>query len=533
MSNDINEANLLNTYPIPVTIESTKIILEQMENSICKIITGERGGTGFFCHINYQNKKLKCLITNNHIINEKIIKNNNNIIVELNNDKKKINIKIDDSRKIYTNEEKYDTTIIEIKPEKDKINTKNFVEIDINIFEENINLINKSIYVPQYLKNNCNEYKPAVSYGIIKEIKNDYKIIHLCNTDKGSSGSPILNLANNKIIGIHSEGYKNYNFNLGTLLKYPIEEYLNNINLIKRQKHNTKEDSRCYYEINKKIFEDDFFDYFEVIEKETGMKKAIKLLDKNKINNEIRAYEFREINIEEANSFIKDDLMKYIETIKTIEEKNKENENTVKYYEYFDNDKEFVIVMEYWDDNLLHEMAERKKPFNVEEINELLCQLNNVFKIMYENKVIHGNLNLENILIKKEDDKKLLFKLSNNYNLGERYLSFIYDEVYDLVPKNISYKAPELLNGNDKYNELCDLWSLGIIIYALFFKKFPYSSINEYAYLNQIKDLGQKILEKTGNENLDDLIKKLLIEDPKKRITFKEYFNHPFFKKEF
>ena len=95
------------------------------------------------------------------------------------------------------------------------------------------------------------------------------------------------------------------------------------------------------------------------------MKKAIKLLDKNKINNEIKAYEFREINIEETNSCIKDDLMKYIETIKIIEEKNKENENTVKYYEYFDNDKEFVIVMEYWDDNLLHEMAERKRPFNV------------------------------------------------------------------------------------------------------------------------------------------------------------------------
>ena len=71
MSNDINEANLLNKYPIPVTIESTKIILDQMENSICKINNGEGGGTGFLCHFNYQNKKLKFLITNNHIINEK------------------------------------------------------------------------------------------------------------------------------------------------------------------------------------------------------------------------------------------------------------------------------------------------------------------------------------------------------------------------------------------------------------------------------------------------------------------------------
>jgi V8-like Glu-specific endopeptidase len=62
-------------------------------------------------------------------------------------------------------------------------------------------------------------------------------LIHICSTDIGSSGSPILNISNNKIIGIHKASPKNYdyNYNLGTYLKEPINEYLNNINLIKKR----------------------------------------------------------------------------------------------------------------------------------------------------------------------------------------------------------------------------------------------------------------------------------------------------------
>ena len=50
------------------------------------------------------------------------------------------------------------------------------------------------------------------------------------STDRGSSGSPILKLSSQKIIGIHKEGVSNHNYNRGTLLKYPINEYINKIN---------------------------------------------------------------------------------------------------------------------------------------------------------------------------------------------------------------------------------------------------------------------------------------------------------------
>ena len=90
--------------------------------------------------------------------------------------------------------------------------------------------------------------------------------------------------------------------------------------------------------------------------------------------------------------------------------------------------------------------------------------------------------------------------------------------------------APEILKGKE-YNYKCDLWSIGIIIYKLYFGKLPYTGLNEIAIINQIEQLGNKILKKTDNKELDDLIIKLLEIDPIKRLNWDLYFNHSFFRK--
>ena len=64
-----------------------------------------------------------------------------------------------------------------------------------------------------------------VSYGLILEINEENGINHNCNTDNGSSGSPILSLKNNKIIGIHYGSSYQFEYNLGTLLIYSIKEF--------------------------------------------------------------------------------------------------------------------------------------------------------------------------------------------------------------------------------------------------------------------------------------------------------------------
>ena len=93
--------------------------------------------------------------------------------------------------------------------------------MDNNLFKDETRVYfeNISIYIFQYPNGN----KAFVSYGKLNEIKND-EIIHIYSTEYGSSGSPILNLSNNKAIGMHKQGSQYFNFNIGTSLKSPLNK---------------------------------------------------------------------------------------------------------------------------------------------------------------------------------------------------------------------------------------------------------------------------------------------------------------------
>ena len=84
MSNpEIKKEKLLKKYPRPITYEQTEIILKKMRNSICLIKHEKTSGTGCFCKIPFPDKNnlIPVLITNNHIIGDKILNNQNEKIV--------------------------------------------------------------------------------------------------------------------------------------------------------------------------------------------------------------------------------------------------------------------------------------------------------------------------------------------------------------------------------------------------------------------------------------------------------------------
>ena len=158
-------------------------------------------------------------MTKYHILNEKVLKENSKLNILLNDDNEKLIIDLKIERAIYYNKD-CDITIIQLS-EKDKI--KNFLKLDEIIFKDNIETYyeGKSIYVLHY-PTGKNAY---FSCGLLNNINKLY-INHKCSTDNGSAGSPILNLENNKVIGIQRKGSGNSDFNLGTLLKSPINDFI-------------------------------------------------------------------------------------------------------------------------------------------------------------------------------------------------------------------------------------------------------------------------------------------------------------------
>ena len=222
------EGKSTNGSPEPVTFEGTKTILNQMNKCICKI-QGKVDATGFFTKIPFNSKLLPVLITNSHVLGGKDIKNNNKITLSLNHNKKTKEIRIDEDRKKYTSKE-LDIAIIEIK---DNDNLENeYINLDDNIINycknnNNGNLSylnyiynNKSIYILHYQKGN----NILVSYGQPPKCKNS-EINHKCSIEYGSSGSPILLITNQKLIGVHSDSYNKSEYNSGSLMVHSINEF--------------------------------------------------------------------------------------------------------------------------------------------------------------------------------------------------------------------------------------------------------------------------------------------------------------------
>ena len=249
---------------------------------------------------------------------------------------------------------------------------------------------------------------------------------------------------------------------------------------------------------------------------------AIKIIDKERIKDNLKQKYMRE-DIRDEYLKIKQNLIKEVELMKKC---SINNNNSIKLYGIYNTKKEFAIVMELCDDNLMNLLIRKRKGFSIFEIYNILIQLNNTFKIMSDNKIAHRDLKPQNILIKYNNKEKTdcTFKISD-YGIGKVYNN---NEQFDTYRGTIDYIAPEILEG-EKYNYKCDLWSLGLIIYMLYFKENPFNGCTQQAILSKIK-LGPKFFKKTGNPIFDDLVNGLLTKDPKKRLTWNNYLNHPFFK---
>ena len=154
-------------------------------------------------------------------------------------------------------------------------------------------------------------------------------------------------------------------------------------------------------------------------------------------------------------------------------------------------------------------------------------QLNNTFRIMWSNKIAHRDLKPQNILIKYNNKEKTDYTVKiTDYGLSKTYEN---NKNFETFTGTLEYIAPEILKGKE-YDYKCDLWSLGIIIYLLYFRENPFRGCTQNSILSKLKTMGRNLFKKkSGNPIFDNLINGLLENVPKKRFIWEEYLNHSFF----
>ena len=213
-------------------------------------------------------------------------------------------------------------------------------------------------------------------------------------------------------------------------------------------------------------------------------------------------------------------------------------ESSVRYYGYYDQKNAKILVLEKCDQDLKQYMEKTiKRNLTVEEIKKIFIKLNEVFKKMQKEHIIHRDLKLENFLIKYIDDKKTNFivKLSD-YGIS-KYLN----------KGNTSFTegkgthettAPEIiLTKPSEHKSLVDIFSLGVILYQLShnlkhpFLNFGFGNIDIVYYNNYDEDKYDIEFDNSiKNGDFKDLLKKMLRLNPKNRLTWEQYFEHSFFK---
>lgn len=198
--------------------------------------------------------------------------------------------------------------------------------------------------------------------------------------------------------------------------------------------------------------------------------------------------------------------------------------NIVKMFGYFDDEHCYYLILEYCRYGDLYEFLKHFPNNIVPEYQAriLAQQIFQGIKVMHENNIVHRDLKLENILIADDYTPKIAdFGLGRSAENGEDVL-----KTFCGTPIGM---APEIKVGAT-YDAKCDIWSLGVMLYEILFGKLPFGNAKTRGdVMRTIQRDDWPAFPKLSNvtDAAKNLLRKMLIGNPKDRIDFDELFKHP------
>ncbi|KTW27013.1 hypothetical protein T552_02506 [Pneumocystis carinii B80] len=145
-------------------------------------------------------------------------------------------------------------------------------------------------------------------------------------------------------------------------------------------------------------------------------------------------------------------------------------------------------------------------------------QIGSALDYCHRNSIVHRDLKIENILISKEGDIKMIdFGLSNLYSPHSQLSTFC---------GSLYFAAPELLNAKAYIGPEIDIWSFGVVLYVLVCGKVPFDDQNMPALHAKIKR-GHVEYPSWLTIECKQLLSRMLVTSPSQRATLSEILNHP------
>ena len=244
------------------------------------------------------------------------------------------------------------------------------------------------------------------------------------------------------------------------------------------------------------------------------------LLVKNKITNQNFA----------CKELIKKSISNYEGLMKEVNLMIKlDHPNIIKLYEYYEDEKNIYLIMELCTGGELFDKiiknTENGKPFTEKQVAHIFKQMMSAVNYCHKNGIVHRDLKPENLLYfdQSEDSpiKVIDFGMSQRFD-HEKFMTEKVGTAY--------YVSPEVIQG--KYDEKCDIWSAGVILYILICGYPCFNGEDDKEIINAILR-GKVQFYSPEWDNISEDVKNLVLKmccPPEKRLTAEQVLNEPWVK---